>query len=265
MKVKAAAIQLQIREEKEQNLKRALELLDEAIKTQPHLDVACLPEMFYKLPSPEDADKTAEAIPNELTKAFSKKAKEHGIYIVGGSFLERRSDGLYNTSLLFDKNGELKGSYSKVHLFDAFEFKESKTTKAGKALPVFDTDFGRIGITICYDLRFPEVYRTLALKGANLVLVPSAFIARIDHWETLVKAAALQNLMFIVAANLIGKHKGHDFFGRSMIVDPWGIPLSVAPDRECIIYAELDLEHQKELRRRLPVLEQRRPELYELG
>jgi predicted amidohydrolase len=267
LKVKVVGLQTQITENKELNLKKAVKLLDEAHQLYSEIDVVCLPELFYKIPSPDDAQEVAEVIPNNLTKIFSEKARNYGIYIVAGSFLEKKGDGRYNTSLLFGRNGEIKGFYSKTHLFNALNFKESLICKPGKnaEFSIFETDFGKIAITICYDLRFPEFYRTLALKGASIVFTPSAFmLPRVDHWNILVKAAALQNLIYVVAVNLVGKYRGFEFFGRSMIVDPWGVPLSTAPDKESIIYAELDLEYQKEIRKRLPIFEQRRPQLYKL-
>jgi len=265
MTIKVVGIQTSITASKEYNLKSAIKLLDKASKLYNELDIACFPELFYKIPLPNDADEVAEAVPNKLTKIFSEKAKEYNIYIIAGSFLEKKNNNRYNTSILFDRGGNIAGSYTKTHLFDALGFKESDISIPGERIPVFKTDFGKIGITICYDLRFPELYRTLALKGAKIIFVPSAFISpRMDHWDILVRSAALQNLNYVVALNLFGEYKGIKFFGRSMIVDPWGIPLSIASDKESIVYGNLDLEYLEEIRKHLPVFKHRKPELYEL-
>ena len=264
-KIKVVGVQVSPADDKRENLKKAINLIDEAMKSHNHVDIVCLPELFYKIPyPPETAQKVAESIPNALTHELSKKAKEYGVYIIGGSFFEKRDEGNFNTSLLFDRNGDLTGSYSKVHLFDALGIKESDTTTGGKDIPIFQLDFGTIGITICYDLRFPELYRTLALKGVDIIFVPSAFLSTTGHWETLVRAVAVQNLLHVVAVNAIGEYEGIFFEGKSMIVDPWGVPLATAPRGEGVVYAEIDLDSQKDLRRELPVLNNRRPDLYDL-
>jgi len=264
-KVKVVCVQVSPTDDKRENLKKAINLIDEAIKSYNHVDIVCLPELFYKIPyPPETAQKVAESIPNALTHELSKKAKEYAVYIIGGSFFEKRDEGNFNTSLLFDRNGDIIGSYSKVHLFDALGIKESDTTTGGKDIPIFQLDFGTIGITICYDLRFPELYRTLALKGVDIIFVPSAFLSTTGHWETLVRAVAVQNLLHVVAVNAIGEYEGIFFEGKSMIVDPWGVSLATAPKREGVVYAEIDLDSQKDLRRELPVLNNRRPDLYDL-
>ena len=264
-KVKVVGVQVSPTNDKRGNLKKAINFIDEAMRSYNHVDVVCMPELFYKIPfPPETAREVAESIPNALTHELSKKAKEYGVYIIGGSFFEKRDEGNFNTSLLFDRNGDLIGSYSKVHLFDALGFKESDTTTGGKDIPIFQLDFGTIGITICYDLRFPELYRMLALKGVDIIFVPAAFLSTTGHWETLVRAVAVQNLLHVVAVNAIGEYEGIFFGGKSMIVDPGGVPLAIAPGREGIVYAEIDLDSQNELRREIPVLNNRRPDLYDL-
>jgi len=243
MEIKVLGIQTTITGSKDRNLDSAIRLIDRAVRSYPEVDFVCLPELFYAVPSPENAEQVAEPIPNRMTQEFGKKAREIGAYIIAGSFLEKRDGERYNTSLLFDRKGEILGSYSKIHLFDALEFKESMISKPGNHVSLFDTDVGRIAITICYDLRFPELYRKLAMSGADVIFVPSAFLSpRLDHWRILVQAAALQNLTYVVAVNLIGRHEHFEFFGRSMIVDPWGVPISGASDKECAIHGRLDLE-----------------------
>jgi len=262
-RVKVVGVQVSPTDDKRENLKKAVKLIDEAMRSHNEVDIICLPELFYRIPfPPENAHKVAESIPNALTDELSKKAKEYGVYIIGGSFFEKRDEGNFNTSLLFARNGDLLGSYSKVHLFDALGVKESDTTTAGKDVPVFQLDFGTIGITICYDLRFPELYRMLALKGVDIIFAPSAFLAASGHWEILVKAAAVQNLIHVVAVNAIGDYGGISFVGKSMVVDPSGISLATAPEREGIIFAEIDLDSQEALRRQIPVFNNRRPDLY---
>jgi predicted amidohydrolase len=191
---------------------------------------------------------------------------------VAGSILERLpgQDKLANTSVHVDSRGEVRAAYRKLHMFDVEvagrAYRESEIEEPGEEIVTSELDGGvGLGLTICYDLRFPELYRILAVRGARVIAVPSAFTLATtrDHWEVLLRARAIENQAFIVAANQVGAHPGgHRSGGRSMIVDPWGLILAQAPDREAYVVAELDLERQNQIRAELPSLANRRPAAY---
>ncbi len=180
------------------------------------------------------------------------------------------AEKLANTCVHVDRKGEVRAVYRKVHMFDVEidgrSYKESDVEQAGEEIVVSEsTDGVELGLAICYDLRFPELFRILAVRGARVIALPSAFTLPTtrDHWETLIRARAIENQTFVIAANQIGRHPGnHRSGGRSMIVDPWGVVLAQAPDRDGYVIAELDLESQREIRARLPVLSNRRPAVY---
>ncbi|HWC27793.1 MAG TPA: nitrilase-related carbon-nitrogen hydrolase, partial [Solirubrobacteraceae bacterium] len=202
-------------------------------------------------------------------------ARELGIDLVAGSITEREAHGrpgarLRNTSVHVGRDGELRATYRKIHMFDVVVdgvvYHESEHEEPGEELVVSATADGvELGLSVCYDVRFPELYRILAIRGARVFTVPAAFTVPTtrDHWEILLRARAIEDQTFVVAANQIGEHgPGLRSGGRSMIVDPWGIVLAHAPDRECHIVAELDLEAQARIRRELPALANRRPGAY---
>ena len=176
---------------------------------------------------------------------------------------------LRNTSVLLDPDGEIAAIYRKIHMFDVevggVTYRESDTEAPGDRIVLADAGGLSLGLAICYDLRFPEVFRILAVQGARTIALPSAFTLHTgkDHWEVLVRARAIENQVFMIAAGQIGKHPpDHESYGRSMIVDPWGITLAVAPDAECFIAADLDLDAQQRVREKLPSLANRKPEAY---
>ncbi len=199
-------------------------------------------------------------------------ARDLGIDLVAGSFSERidGEERLRNTSVHIGPDGELRATYSKVHMFDVVVegtvYRESEHEEPGDELVVSPTAGGvELGLSICYDIRFPELYRILAIRGARVFTVPAAFTVPTtrDHWEILLRARAIEDQAFVVAANQIGQHEpGLRSGGRSMIVDPWGIVLAHAPDSECHIVADLDLDAQARIRRDLPALANRRPSAY---
>jgi predicted amidohydrolase len=200
-------------------------------------------------------------------------AAELGIDLVAGSFSERveGAEKLSNTSVHFGPDGSRRAIYRKVHMFDVevdgVRYAESAHEQPGDEIVVSSLAGGEIGLgmSICYDIRFPELYPELAVRGAEIVAVPAAFTLPTtrDHWEVLVRARAIEDQCFVVAANQIGEHPGGlRTGGRSMIVDPWGLVLASAPDTETAIVAELDLEALRDIRRRLPSLANRRPEVY---
>jgi len=236
-------------------------------------DLVVLPEVWTGLAYSESElyRETAETIPGPSTDLLAKKAKEYGMYVVG-SIYERGNDTFYNSSPLIDPLGHIVGKYHKTHLFDAPDrvdiksgIRESDKVKAGDELPVFDTGIGKIGVSVCSDLRFPEVYRVLSLKGAQIIVCASAFLSpRFDHWEFFLRARAAENQAFVVASGQYGTEpkSGIGFVGRSMIVDPWGVVIATAPDTECCITATIDLDFIDEIRGRYPLMDQRRPSLY---
>ncbi len=176
---------------------------------------------------------------------------------------------LFNTSCLFDPQGELQAAYRKIHLFDCdvpeASLRESATVMPGREIVRTEADGVPLGLSICYDLRFPELFRILALGGVRLIALASAFTERTgrDHWEVLVRARAIENQVFVVAANQVGASTSKlRWYGRSMIVDPWGVVLAQAPDREGYVLADLDFAAQDQMRAPLPSLANRRPETY---
>src|SRR5919107_1315585 len=243
--MRAAAVQLNARADKAANLEKADRLVRRA---------------------------AAEPLGGEATAWAADTARELGIDLVAGSISERLEgeDKLRNTSLHYGPDGELKGLYRKIHMFDVevagVEYRESDNEDPGDEAVLTTTVEGvEVGLTVCYDLRFPELYRVLAVDGARVLTVPAAFTLTTtrDHWEPLVRARAIENQAFVIAANQIGEHPpNHRSGGRSLIVDPWGIVLAQAPDAETVICADLDLEAQAGIRRTLPSLANRRPTAY---
>lgn len=273
MKIKIAAVQMGAVGSKEENVAKARGMLESLTSLDIRPDFVCLPEMFSYNPNLDDdfeaIDRIAEERDGPIHQMFSKYAKKLGAYIITGSYIQRREGKHYNTSLLIDPEGKLVAQYSKTHLFDTPEFRESDFVNPGDSLTVAKTPYAKIGMSICYDIRFPELFRTLTLKGAEIVFCPAAFpVAEPspgeDHWQICTRAAALQNMVYVVAVNQIGIKDPFAYFGRSVVVDPWGIEIAKAPNKECIISAELDLEYLREMRRNRSVLEHRRPELYEI-
>lgn len=258
--------------DKDLNVKRCLEYLDDA--ADHGADLVVLPEVWTGLgySSPTRYREIAEPVPGPTTDRLAEKAAEHDMYVVG-SLYARLPDGNHaNLAPLIGPDGSLVGSYTKTHLFDAPDrvdippgMKESDKVVAGDELPVLDTRFGPLGVTVCSDLRFPEVYRVMTLRGARIIVCASAFLSpRLDHWEFFLRARAAENQVFLVASGQVGTEPvtGTSYVGRSMAVDPWGTVLATAPDVEGVTTTRLDLGLIPEMRRRYPLLHQRRPELY---
>jgi predicted amidohydrolase len=214
----------------------------------------------------------AEALDGPAISWARATARELGVELIAGSIVERVEgrEKLANTSVHVGAYGELKAVYRKVHMFDVEvagrSYRESDLEDAGDELVVSSTDeHVELGLSICYDIRFPELYRILAVRGARVFPLPAAFTLATtrDHWEVLIRARAIENQAFFIAANQIGEHPGGNRSGgRSMIVDPWGLVLAQAPDAECQIVAELDFERQREMRAQLPALANRRASVY---
>ena len=267
-----AAVQIGAGGNKSDNLSKALEAIDRTVIENKAVDLVVLPEYCNGEPTQNNVAELAESIPGEFSEAMREKARSHQINLVTGSFAETATDGrAYNTTLVFDRNGEEIGRYRKTHLMDALRFRETAFIAPGNELCVCELDVGRLGVMVCYDLRFPEIARTLALKGAEIIAIPAAFPCgqplppRTDHWDVLVTSTALYNLCYVVAANQYGNLGNDHLFGRSMVVDPWGIAIARAQGREDVIHARVDPQYVHDLRQQLPTLQLRRPELYELA
>jgi predicted amidohydrolase len=215
----------------------------------------------------------AETLDGEAITAARAWALDLGIHVVAGSFTETADHGLpTNTSVVVSPTGELLGEYRKLHMFDVeaggVEYRESDHEQAGNELVVADLNPLRIGLTVCYDLRFPELFRALLDRGANAFTVPSAFTSATgrDHWEVLLRARAIENQAFVLAANQVGPAEpSYDSWGHSMIVDPWGEVLAEVEAGEGFAAADLDFQRQDEIRSKLPAVEHRRPEIFSEG
>ncbi|MEW6284551.1 MAG: carbon-nitrogen hydrolase family protein [Candidatus Eremiobacterota bacterium] len=268
--MRAAVVQMNSGVDPEANLERAARMVEEAASQGARLVV--LPEVFTCRGDRQAALAAAEA-PGGATLQWARSlARAHRVWLVAGSFLEREpgdGDRAGNVSYLVGPDAEVHARYRKVHLFDVelpeFTHRESDSMVSGEALVLGKVDGAGLGLTICYDLRFPEVYRALTLAGARMAAVPSAFTERTgrDHWEVLLRARAIENQIYVLAAGQFGPAHGlPNSYGRSMIVDPWGVVLAQCPDREGVALAELDFEAQDRVRRSLPCLEHRRPRVY---
>jgi predicted amidohydrolase len=265
-----AVLQMNSGEDKAANVETALRLIDEAAATGARLVV--LPEIWPYLGSDAGNRANAELIPGPITDALAAKAKQHGIYVHGGSILEQR-DGepkLFNTTVVFDPSGELVAQYSKIHMFDVVldgvaSYRESNTVQRGEEIVTFDLDGTTVGLAICYDLRFPELFRILTLHGADVIVLPAAFTMTTgkDHWEVLIRARAIENQVYMVSCGQFGPDSsGKWCYGRSLIADPWGTVLATAPDRECVLRATVDLDYLQKVRRQVPSVQNRQADLY---
>lgn len=268
--MRVAAVQLNSTEDTERNLEKADLLTRDAISRGAELVV--LPEKWTVLGSAEQLEAGAQPLDGPAISWAQSTARELGVEIVAGSIAERvpELEKNRNTSVHVGPDGQVRAVYHKLHMFDVeidgVLYAESAQERAGEEVVVSPLTNGTgLGMTICYDLRFPELYRMLAASGAEIISVPSAFTVPTtrDHWEILLRARAIENQCFMVAANQIGSHGGgYRSGGRSMIVDPWGIVLASAPDAEGAVVAELDFEQLQAIRRRIPVLSHRREDVY---
>jgi deaminated glutathione amidase len=266
MKFLAAAVQMLASDDKAANLKEAKHGIRHAAAEGAR--VVALPEVFIWRGSKKVEREFAEPIPGPSSAAMAQLARDLGIYILAGSILEEipGSEKAYNTSLLFDPAGKVLASYRKIHLFDVdlangVSLRESDTRAHGETMAVIKTDLCSMGLSVCYDLRFPELYRGLASQGAELIFIPSAFTAYTGeaHWETLLRARAIENQAYIIAPDQFGKNaKSFETHGHSMIVDPWGKVIAELPDGPGVITAEIDLDYLANVRAELPALKHRR-------
>ena len=267
--MRAASIQLNSNPEKDRNLAIAGSLMHDAAADGANLIV--LPEKFNVLGSPEELHAGAEPVPGQTTEWAGDLCRELDVWLVAGSIVERveGDDKLRNTSVLMGPDGAVHATYRKIHLFDVevegMVYRESDAEAPGDEVVVADVDGVELGMAVCYDLRFPELFRIMAVRGARVVSLPAAFTVPTGraHWEILLRARAIENQAFVIAAGQIGKHPpDHESYGHSMIVDPWGVVLAEAPDEVGFIAADLDLDAQRGVREKLPSLANRRPGAY---
>jgi len=266
MKLLAAAVQMLASDDKAANVKEAEHWIRQAAAKGARL--VALPEVFNWRGNKKFEREFAEPIPGPTSTAMAELARELKIFLLAGSILEAISanDKAFNTSLLFDPSGGLLASYRKIHLFDVdlangVSLRESDTRAHGGDVVVVPTELGKVALSVCYDLRFPELFRSHADKGADLIFVPSAFTAFTGqaHWEALLRARAIENQVYVIAADQFGKSaKSFECHGHSMIVDPWGTILAELPDGPGLITAEIDLDYLARVRAELPALDHRR-------
>src|SRR5436190_5787893 len=272
MHLPVALVQLDAREDVGENIARAVALAGTAAAAGARF--VLLPEYLQFRGSDDGFRASARPIPGPHTEPFADVARRHGVWILVGSTAEMGPDPdrPYNTSALIAPDGTLAATYRKVHLFDVDVVDgpadtESARVTPGDRLVCADLDGVRVGLSVCYDLRFPELYRSLAVAGASILTVPSAFTERTgrDHWEVLLRARAIENGAFVLAPSQIGGPPGQPAYGRSMVIDPWGTVIAQAPDTVGVIRAELDLDRVAEVRRGIPALANRRPDAYRTG
>lgn len=258
----------------EENQQTMEALFLQAVSEQPNLDLIVFPEYAYYAPLDKD-ESMAVAIdlnqPHPFVDRMRALAKEHQVYLVPGSFAEKGSDGkVCNAVITIDRTGEIVAKYRKIHLFDAASYKESAYVEPGDKLCLVDTDFGKIGVMVCYDLRFPELARSMCLQGAQMIVCPAEFPAgqplptRVDDWDLLVRSTALTNVTYVLAANQYGVVHNDTPFGRSCVVDPRGVVVGAAQGRNCVVYGHIDLDYQRQTQENLAVWANRKPQLYTL-
>jgi predicted amidohydrolase len=254
--MKIASLQLEIidNETKQDRIQRVDTMLDEVSGS----DLILLPEIWATGYFAFDKYvEEAEEINGPYVQHYSAKAKELNTYLFAGSFVEREGDQFYNTSILFNRQGELIGTYRKMHLF-RYGSKEGEILTRGEEPVVVDTEFGKVGLTTCYDLRFPELYRAQVDLGAELLLVTSAWPhARLEHWNLFNRTRALENQCFLISCNCVGTTQGVRLGGNSQVVDPWGEVKANAYEKETALLAEIDLTTLGKIREEFPQLKHR--------
>ncbi|TCZ67580.1 carbon-nitrogen family hydrolase [Paenibacillus albiflavus] len=254
MKIASVQVEIKDHETKQQRIDRIEHTLDKLAGT----DFIILPEIWATgYFSFDRYTEEAEAIDGPYVQRFSAKAKQLGAYLFAGSFVEKDGDNFYNTSVLFDPEGKLIANYRKIHLF-RYGSEEGKLLTAGNELVVEDTSFGKVGLATCYDLRFPELFRGLVDRGAELLLVTSAWPhRRLAHWNLFNQARALENQCFLISSNCVGTTKGTLMGGHSQIVDPWGVVLASGGEHETIVQGQIDISEISRIRDEFPQLKHR--------
>lgn len=264
-------VQMNSQDDAQANIVNAMAGIDRAASMGARF--VSLPEVWTYLGPGDGAKATAEKIPGDLVRMLADKARERNIYLHAGSIRERvdEHDKLYNTTVVFDPSGEIVAQYRKIHLFDIDlsgeqTYRESDNIAPGEDLVTFELDGIRVGLAICYDLRFPEMFRILAMHGAEIIMLPAAFTMMTgkDHWEPLIRARAVENTVFMMAAAQVGPHPPNRLcYGRSMVVDPWGVVLAQAGDTPTVITSTLDMDAVARVRGQMPSLKNRMPSTYQ--
>ena len=271
-KIKIAAIQMSTVADKMENVRTVKAYLEKIKDENP--DFVILPEMFCCPYQTENFPIYAEKEGGPVWQQLSGYAKQYGIYLIGGSMPEKDAEGnVYNTSYIFDREGKQIGKHRKVHLFDidvkgGQTFKESDTLTAGDSDTVFDTEFGKMGVMLCFDIRFPELSRMMVNDGARIVFVPAAFNMTTGpaHWELSFRTRALDNQIYMVGcAPARDVSAGYISWGHSIVTDPWGRVTGMLDENEGILLAELDMDYEEQVREELPLLKSRRKEIYQLA
>lgn len=270
-KYKIALVQMDTQNDKGKNMETALRYADEAAKEGALL--VCFPEVMNLIGRNVGEGGGREPVPGYSTKLLMEKAKEKGIFIHGGSITEeipgeRRA---YNTSVLIGPDGRILSEYRKLHTFDITladgkAFRESDRVCPGESMETVTTELGVFGMSICYDVRFPELYRLLALKGAQVIFVPASFTKETGeaHLEALLRARAIENGCYLISAAQTGTKPAYTAYGNSMVIDPWGRVTARAGTEPGILYGEIDLTYEEEVRRQMPSLKNRRADLYDV-
>lgn len=270
-KIKIAAIQMSTVADKMENVRTVKTYLEKIKDENP--DFVILPEMFCCPYQTENFPIYVEKEGGPVWQQLSGYAKQYGIYLIGGSMPEKDAEGnVYNTSYIFDREGKQIGKHRKVHLFDidvkgGQTFKESDTLTAGDSDTVFDTEFGKIGVMLCFDIRFPELSRMMVNDGAKVIFVPAAFNMTTGpaHWELSFRTRALDNQIYMVGcAPARDVSAGYISWGHSIVTDPWGRVTGMLDENEGILLAELDMDYEEQVREELPLLKSRRKDMYKL-
>lgn len=264
-----AAVQMDVQNNKDENLKEACRYIDEAAAKGARLVV--FPETMNIVGDNVGDGGQNETIPGYTTEILAQKAREHRIYIHCGSIpeLEPKEKRHFNTSVMLDPNGEIIAKYQKIHTFDVTlpngtPVMESDNVIPGSRVVTVETELGVFGFTICYDMRFPELYRLMALRGAQVIFAPADFTMPTgkDHWEPVLRTRAIENGCYIVAPDQIGQKPKFVAYGNSMVIDPWGTVIARAKDEPGLILAEIDLDYEDRIRQKIPSLKNRRIDVY---
>lgn len=265
-----AVVQLNTNNDKAGNLEQIARYIDEAAEKGARL--ISLPEVMNFIGEPGEGAEP-ESIPGPTTELLMEKARRHGVHIHSGSFAEINPEGgrYFNTSVMIDARGTIVARYRKIHTFDVTlpdgtVCDESARVHPGDAIVTVETELGRLGFTICYDIRFPELFRLLALEGAQILFTPANFTLPTgkDHWEPILRTRAIENGCYVVAAAQIGRKPRFVAYGGSMVIDPWGTVTARARETPGVTLAEIDLDFQEAIRAQIPSLKNRRPDVYEL-
>lgn len=262
-----AVCQLRTELSQEETMAKAWRVVREAAANG--AQVVCLPEMFNCPYSKEYFKKYARLDHSGHVEAMSAWARECGIVLVGGSIPENENGRTYNTCFVFDRDGALIARHRKVHLFDVdvpgMRFRESSTFTPGDDVTVFDTEYGRMGVAVCYDVRFPELFRAMAVRGAELIILPAQFNMATGpkHWELALRSRAVDNELYFVGASA-ARYEGFNYecWGHSAVVDPYGEVIASCDEKEGTLYADIDLNRVDEVRRRLPTFMRLRRDVY---